>query len=261
MKRRVFAILLIAIMALILTTPIAAVSYQEAQEGNTVFRKVYLEQLKRQFPPPEEVEVIYSDERHESAIMAVNYYPINPNEKGITSGVSEIEVYPQAFELRKEDNLISTVLHEYNHVRVFSRSEIIDDNKDYFQGSKSFNLKWKDLYDRSRYENETLTGEEVSDIAFNQTIRVFIRSHFSEMLAIEEEIHLSETGVLTPSKEWQNSRYKRYVHHFLEMYAALNVLEAEETFKEVLTQKFYRPWFGQEVENYSFKKALYGFSP
>ncbi len=117
-----------------------------------------------------------------SYIMRVAYSSINPAYKGIQEVDAVMIITPKAFELDQEDDFLSTILHEYNHVRAFNRKEILDENKYYTE--KESGLKWRDLYREELYDHEFDN--------FYKEIRENIRTPILEILATKEQKYLHE---------------------------------------------------------------------
>ncbi len=260
MRKNLFLLLFSFVMIIIITSVavVNAVSYEEARSGCISMRTAYLSRIIKSFPPPADVEILYLHERHEKALMTVNYYPQEPERKRNGKNINGIRIYKQAFEeIEYEDNFLSALFHEFNHLRAFSRTYILEDGAAYFKSSSD--LKWKTLYRRELYDNELFTGEHVCDVVFQQTIRTFLKYHITEMLAVAEEIHLHENDYLNTCESWRESRYQLYNYHFLKMVSALNTLEAKEDLFYELVELFKKDWFQQKMNNYRMVELIYGF--
>ena len=117
-----------------------------------------------------------------SYIMRVVYSSVDPEYKGIQEVDTVMIITPKAFELEHEDDFLSTILHEYNHVRAFNRKEILDENKYYTE--KESDLKWRDLYREELYDHEFDN--------FYDDIRENIRTPILEILATKEQKYLHD---------------------------------------------------------------------
>lgn len=275
--RKSVIFLILTALILTLSSTIIAVDYQEARENENL-RQQYLESILEEYPPPEDVRNInYTQERHESATMSVNYLPHLIDGSRVILRL-RMKVYPQAFEeYAVEDDFISTLLHEYNHVRALNRRKIVDcfDSKEYIEINRSgnltqtssllsiktrdffnpnvtFNLTWEDLRNLENYDSEKVNDDE--DLAL-MMIRKFIKSHALEMLAVGEEIWLHQNK-LNPSHEFANSRYSMYTFHYLEMVRGLSYLGANDQIADSLKALFYRD-FLSEQENFEMLLTLY----
>jgi len=243
------------ILCLVVTVPITAISYEKAQES-TIMKVVYLQQLTRRYEPPKNTEVVYVEgendiqENYDDALAVIRY-------KGFDSDNMKIEIYKAAFELQREDDLISTLMHEYNHARALSRNKIFESNKDYIDDVCDLEIKWRDLHDRTLYRSRILTGDNVSDHNFKGTIDALLKGNILELLAVKEEIWLFRKGKLSPSQEWKDSRYRAYLNYYFDMLLTLDLLKAERGLENKLAEIFYRDWF-TEMGSYKLMKFTHG---
>ncbi len=216
------------------------IDYELVKEiNNPKIRQLYLESVIKKLHYEKEVDTPrqlrtanYSGKKHNRAIMQVNYFTVNPEDKGEKEIKMDMTVHSQAFNLEKEDDFMSVIFHEYNHVRALNRKKIIDDNKDYINASSD--LKWRDLYDNQNYSD---------NISYKKRfIKQNIRKEITELLAVSEQIHLQENK-LNVSESYSNTRYYRYLRHYQDLFRSLKGLNANEEFKEELKEIFYEDWF------------------
>lgn len=267
MRKRLITLLVILLLITVFSTPILAINYSEAREDESL-RSQYLENLVETYPPPEcygDRTIRYTRKDHDTATMSVNYLPYMIGNTEVVLRL-EMVVYPQAFEEYKvEDDFISTLFHEYNHLRALQRDEMIGDLEDkYYMDIRSinsqslsfdfsnfsqttlelntnisFDWKWSDLYVLENYESEILTQDQVD--ASRSLIRNYIRTHILELLAVEEEIYLHRTK-LNPSDKFRESRFDRYSYHYISLMRSLRALDASEELIDSMEALFYKDW-------------------
>ncbi|MGM0439273.1 MAG: hypothetical protein ACQEP3_02480 [Patescibacteria group bacterium] len=275
MRKRLLTLILITILIVAFNIPVAAVSYSEARQDESL-REAYLEELLETYPPPDGVStrrIRYTRKDSETATMAVQYRPFMIGKDIEIILQLQLVVYPQSFEeYEVEDDFISTLFHEYNHLRAVKRDEMIEednsymdapnpfdvelaqsfqlasfneanneikDNKKNFDPDVNYDLEWKDIYDLNKYDSEYIDTDE-PEVSI-QIIRKFVRKHIFEMLALEEEIYLHQTK-LNPSFEFGSSRFEVYKKHYLHLMSNLDSLGVSEELKKSLETIFYREW-------------------
>ncbi len=266
--RKLSSVLLIGLLVLTLSVSAVAVTYEEAQE-NSELRSEYIRLLIDKYPPPIEIEIEYTGQSHEKATMAISY----PFQEGLLGEEDmTLSIYSEAFEYELEDDFISTIYHEYNHVRALSRTHVLEEDNFYMEimpemiflhgfevafNDPLTNLSWKEIHQVENYEGRFIAQMQESNVA-ELAIHSFIVSHVYEMLAIEEEIYRHKEE-LNPSPKFRDSRYQVYFNHYSMMMRFLNQLEACENLKDKLNRIFYRSWFSQKIDNYQFIKIIGGF--
>ncbi len=276
MKKRFLIVLIIISISVGLVGHATAISYEEAR-ANENLRPAYLEKILEIYPPPVDKEQIsYVPKHHETGTMAVNYTPYYID----MDSPLTMSVYPNAFEeYKNEGDFISTIHHEYNHLRALSRDEILNEEKHYMEVvnagqiqlksnipdhfsfdpstvdlSINFSIEWMDLYCLESYKSH-LISEEKKDSS-KMAINHFIHTHLLEMLAIEEEIWLSKNK-LNLSQEFEDSRYQMYANHYLEMIKGLSATDADPNLTKTLESIFYRSWIPDQIKNFNLILALY----
>lgn len=268
--RKLLPVLLISLLVLMLSVTTVAVSYRDAQE-NPDLRSEYVRLLTQKHPPPIGLEIKYTGENHEKATMAISY-PLSddPLEKEDL----KFSIYSEAFDYEVEDDFISTIYHEYNHIRALTRAHVLEDNNFYMEikpemiflngfeeawNNPITNLSWEDIHKIENYNSGFVAQVKKSRVA-KLAIHTFIAANIFEMLAIEEEIYRHQNG-LNPSEDFRKSRYELYFNHYRQMMRFLNSLEACQSLTDKLNRIFYRSWFRKKIDSYQFVKIVYGLNP
>ncbi len=211
------------------------------ETNNEKLKQYYFEQMILRMedeydisPPSQLKRVAYRGNERPKGFMSITFQNINPEDKGETELEVILSAYENAFDLENEDDFKSIIFHEYNHIRAFSRKKIMNQPKPYLFGYTD--LRWKDLYDMDNYGDET----------YNHVIREMVRRNISEMLAVGEQIYLSEY-VLNNSPDYKEGRYDAYYDHYIRLQSAFDVLDADSEFREEIENTFYQPWFDQRT--------------
>jgi hypothetical protein len=272
---KVFLIcLLVVVMVTFSITAVAALSYEAARE-NKLLRNDYVKQITKEYPPPiESVDVEYTTKNSPTATMTVGYRPFFVGELEIKLGLT-LTVYPQAFEeYSNKDDFISTIHHEYNHLRALSRDYVVEENSFYMvtnnektltqlansnfndKGSKVENLKiysniignlkWSDLIDHNNYDSEALESSSLDEK--RQILTCLVRNPIMEMLAIEEEIYRHKFG-LNPSAQFRMARYFNYSYYYKRVINGLEALNASPKLVNTIQNLFYRDWIENKNKN------------
>ncbi len=270
--RRLEKVLLISFLVVVLVTfsfVVAAVSYQEARE-NELLRTEYVNRLTEKYPPPKDSNNIkYTTKDNETATMTVSYRPFMIGDMEIKLGLV-LTVYPQAFECySNEDDFISTLFHEYNHLRALDRKEVVEENNFYMPKSNKLSsvmnanyldsgqndlkiysniiekLKWDDLFILDYYDSSLLDSDDKN--RNRQILNYFIRNPIMEMLAIEEEIYRHNFG-LNPSSGFRKARYTTYSFYYHALMTNLETLNAAPKLTNTLEKLFHRKWMEVKKE-------------
>ena len=167
---------------------------------------------------PEGLVTVAYDGEKEGKIMYVKYSMSDLN-NGEPVVPTDLKVTDSAFELEHEDDFLSTLIHEYNHVRALNRSEVIDNEK-YYTDIDS-DLHWSDIFSKESY------GGEFDN--FYKEVTEEVQTPILEILALEEQLYHHERGLdVSESYDFHvNSLYLRYVGELeqgLEKYDACETL-------------------------------------
>lgn len=276
LRKSLLVTLVVAVTVTLSFTTVAATSYNEARE-NKALRSQYVSELVKENPPSISLDCVtikYTDENSETATMAVRYKPFFIGKIEVKLRL-ELIVYPDAFEKYvNKDDFLSTLYHEYNHLRALHRNRIVEEDNYYMNTDENSllqlanadvtdllqldskkdskflfktiqEIKWTDLYNLNNYDSELLESSK-QDFAY-QLVNTFIKNPIMEMMAIEEEIYRHKFK-LNPSKEFKESRYTHYMFYYYKMMDSLERFGASEKLTNTLINLFHRNWF--------FKKNL-----
>ncbi len=174
---------------------------------------------------PENLEgyIYKEDEPVGNTVMSVRYFSVEPEKKGVEDVDMFLKVTPRAFELGNQDEFISSILHEYNHVRALNRVEITGGDKYYTE--KESELKWRDLYKDDLYDHEF--RDIYSEVKEN------IRKPVMEILATKEQIYLHE-NFLEVTERFDNSMRNYQNYNIGRLRNSLERYEADERLVEEL---------------------------
>ncbi|MFW6025045.1 MAG: hypothetical protein ACOCRX_01760 [Candidatus Woesearchaeota archaeon] len=236
-------------------------SYESVMSvDNSEVRQIYLESMMKKVyneydvsPPSQLRDATYLNENDDLAIMSVNYRPIKPKYKGKIDSYMSLYAYKHSFNLNDEDDFISTIFHEYNHVRALNREKIIGENEDYLMNYDEIknnetlsNLTWYDLYDKENYSLDETIYNDLSSSKLRSEIRDKIRREITEMLAVAEEIDLNK-DLLDVSFSYKNSRYSLYKGHYNDLFKYADEFNMKDDLENKLKEIFHQPWFDYEM--------------
>ncbi len=208
---------------------ISDIHYETTREVESeILRKEYIEsQINRVekisfVETPENLEgYIYKNNDYPNSIMRVKYFPNKPEDKGKVDVDALLKITPNSFELNNQDDFVSALIHEYNHIRALNREEILDENKYYLEGNSD--LKWRDLYREDMYDHD-----------FNnlyREVRNNIREPVFEIIATEEQRYLHDKYLMASDALDQHiENYQR--RHIGQLRNSLQRYDADEELVE-----------------------------